>query len=118
MKFKIDENLPAECALVFRDAGFEASTVAEQNLAGADDSVLFQRCRVENRILVTLDMDFANVQVYPPGSHLGIVVVRSNSQDKVTLVSILKRTLPVLVRRSPEQQLWIVEPDRIRYREA
>ena len=62
MKFKIDENLPAECALIFREAGFEAATVAEQKLSGADDSVLFERCRAESRVLVTLDLDFANVQ--------------------------------------------------------
>ena len=118
MKFKVDENLPAECALIFREAGFEAATVAEQNLSGAEDSVLFERCRAEGRVLVTLDLDFANVQAYPPGSHSGIVVVRSSSQDKATLISILKRIVPVLIQRSPERQLWVVEPDRIRYREA
>jgi predicted nuclease of predicted toxin-antitoxin system len=118
LKFKIDENLPAECALIFREAGFDAASVAEQMLSGTDDSVLFDRCRAESRVLVTLDLDFANVQAYPPGSHSGIVVVRSTSQDKATLISILKRTLPVLIHRSPEKQLWIVEPDRIRYREG
>jgi len=118
LKFKIDENLPAECALIFREAGFDAATVAEQILSGADDSMLFERCRTEGRVPVTLDLDFANVQAYPPGSHSGIAVVRSNSQDKVTLISILKRTIPVLIRRPPEHQLWIVEPDRICYREG
>jgi predicted nuclease of predicted toxin-antitoxin system len=118
LKFKIDENLPSECALIFGEAGFEAATVAEQSLSGADDATLFERCRLEGRVLVTLDLDFANVQAYPPGSHSGIVVVRSNSQDKATLISILKRALPVLMSRSPEHQLWIVEPDRIRYREG
>jgi len=118
LKFKIDENLPAECALIFREAGFEAATVAEQKLSGAEDSVLFERCRVEGRVLVTLDLDFANVQAYRPGSHSGIVVVRSSSQDRATPISILKRIVPVLIQRSPERQLWIVEPDRIRYREA
>jgi predicted nuclease of predicted toxin-antitoxin system len=117
LKFKIDENLPAECALIFREAGYEAATVAEQRLSGADDSVLFERCRAENRVLVTLDLDFANVQAYPPGSHSGIVVFRSKSQDKPTVVSLLKRILPLLIGRSPERQLWIVEPDRVRYRE-
>lgn len=107
-----------ECALIFREAGFDAATVAEQMLSGTDDSVLFDRCRAESRVLVTLDLDFANVQAYPPGSHSGIVVVRSNSQDKATLLTILKRSLPVLIQRSPERQLWIVEPDRIRYREG
>jgi predicted nuclease of predicted toxin-antitoxin system len=117
LKFKIDENLPAECALLFREAGFEAATVADQKLSGADDSVLFDRCSAESRVLITLDLDFANVQAYPPGSHSGIVVLRSSSQDKPMLMSVLKRLLPILTRRSPERQLWIVEPDRIRYRE-
>lgn len=118
MKFKIDENLPAECALIFREAGFEAATVAEQALSGAHDAVLLERCHAERRVLVTLDLDFANVQAYPPGSHSGIIVARTNSQDKATLISILKRSLPVLARRSPEGQLWIVESDRIRFREV
>lgn len=117
MKFKVDENLPAEYALLLREAGFEADTVAAEKLSGADDSVLSERCRAENRVLVTLDLDFANVQAYPPRSHSGIVIVRSNSQDKPALIALLKRLLPVLIKRSPEQQLWIVEPDRIRYRE-
>jgi predicted nuclease of predicted toxin-antitoxin system len=117
LKFKIDENLPAECAFLFRDAGFAAATVPEEKLSGADDSVLFDRCRVESRVLITLDLDFADVQTYPPGSHSGIVVLRSGSQDKPILLSVLKRLLPILNQRSPERQLWIVEPDRIRYRE-
>jgi predicted nuclease of predicted toxin-antitoxin system len=117
LKFKIDENLPAECAALFREATFEAATMAEENLSGAHDSVLFDRCRAENRVLITLDLDFANVQTYPPGSHSGIVVFRPGSQDKPMLISVLQCLLPVLKRRSPERQLWLVEPDRIRYRE-
>jgi predicted nuclease of predicted toxin-antitoxin system len=117
LKFKIDENLPAECASILREAGFEAATTAEENLSGADDSILSNHCRAESRVLVTLDLDFANVQAYPPKSHSGIVVFRSNSQEKPTLIALLKRLIPVLKQRSPKNQLWIVEADRIRYRE-
>jgi hypothetical protein len=44
-------------------------------------------------------------------------MISSRSQDKMTLISLLKRLLLVLQRRSPDGQLWIVQPDRIRYRE-
>lgn len=117
MKFKVDENLPAEHAALLRKADHEADTVAEQKLSGSDDSTLAERCRREDRILLTLDLDFANVQAYPPKSHSGIVVFRPNFQDKLTLISLMERMLPVLSRRSPRQELWIVEQDRIRYRE-
>jgi hypothetical protein len=35
----------------------------------------------------------------------------------MTLLSLLRRILPVLKSRSPQGQLWIVQPDRIRYRQ-
>ena len=88
MKFKIDENLPTEYAPILREAGFETDTVSDEKLSGAGDSVLSERCRAEDRVLMTLDLDFANVQAYPPKSHPGIVVFRSKSQDKPTLVDL------------------------------
>jgi len=36
LKLKIDENLPAECAVHLRNAGFEADTVVDEFLAGAE----------------------------------------------------------------------------------
>ena len=117
LKFKIDENLPAEFAAILREAGFDAATVAEEALSGATDTLLLKRCRTETRVLLTLDLDFANVQAHPPGTNAGIMVFRSKAQDKLTLISLLRRTVPVLKRQSPEGQLWIVQADRVRIRE-
>jgi predicted nuclease of predicted toxin-antitoxin system len=115
MKFKVDENLPSEFASILREAAFDADTVNDERLGGADDSIVSQRSRAEDRVLLTLDLDFANIQAYPPGDYPGIVVFRSKVQDKVTLISLLRRLIPVLIERSPARQLWIVEHDRIRY---
>ena len=72
MKFKADENLPTEYTSILRGAGFEADTISDEKLSGASDSVLSERCRTEDRVLMTLDLDFANVQAYPPKSHLAM----------------------------------------------
>ena len=117
LKFKIDENLPAEFAAILREAGFDAATVAEEALSGATDTMPPERCRTETRVLLTLDLDFANVQAHPPGTNAGIMVFRSKAQDKLTLISLLRRTVPVLKRQSPGGQLWIVQADRVRIRE-
>jgi predicted nuclease of predicted toxin-antitoxin system len=119
LKFKVDENLPTEYAPILREAGFEADTVSDEKLSGAGDSVLSERCRAEDRVLMTLDLDFASVQAYPPKSQSGNrgLSLYSKSQDKPTLVAVLKRLVPALLQFSPKHQLWIVEPDRIRYRE-
>lgn len=117
MKFKIDENLPAEYKSILEHAAFQAETVADENLSGKDDSVVVECSRIEGRILMTLDLDFANIQAYPPSLFSGIVVFRSKSQDKATLIKLLELIVPAFSKRSPERQLWIVEFDRVRIRE-
>ena len=82
MKFKIDESLPAEAADVLRRAGFIADTVGDEHLSGANDETVATTSRSDNRILVTLDLDFANIRAYPPGEHAGIIVLRLKHQDK------------------------------------
>jgi predicted nuclease of predicted toxin-antitoxin system len=102
---------------MLREAGFEADTVAGEGLCGSVDSELLEHCRAQDRVLVSLDLGFADVRAYPPKSHSGIVVFRSKSQDKSMVIALLARLVPVLKRQPPRQQLWIVELDRIRYRE-
>lgn len=118
MRFKIDENLPAEYASLLRDAGWEADTVGGEGLSGAGDEAVARRSREEGRILITLDLDFANPLTYPPAVTPGVIVLRPNRQDKLTLFGLLRRLIGVLKERSPAQQLWIVEPDRIRLRQG
>ena len=118
MKFKIDENLPAETAETLRQSGFVADTVAEEDLSGSDDETVVARSRTGDRILVTLDLDFANIRAYPPGAHSGIIVLRLKRQDKTTVLSYVRRLATALATRSPHGELWIVDGNRIRFRES
>ncbi len=118
MKFKTDENLPREAATVLQSAGFDAETVWNEALSGAPDEILADRARREGRVLVTLDLDFANIRHYPPEKHAGIVVLRPSNQDIESVLSLLRRIFPVLLERSPVGELWIVQRDRIRFRQG
>jgi predicted nuclease of predicted toxin-antitoxin system len=82
MRFKIDENLPIDAAEVLRRAGHDAATVLEQGYGGSTDARLAALCQRESRILVTLDMDFADIRAYPPAEFPGLVVLRLRQQDK------------------------------------
>ena len=117
MNFKVDENLPSEFAAILQTAGFNADTVSDEGLSGAHDSLLAQHALRSDRVLITLDVDFANIRSYPPASHAGIVVLRPDSQDKESLLAILRSLLPVLRSSSLQHKLWIVERDRVRIRE-
>ncbi len=62
MKFKIDENLPREVAQLLADEAHDAVTVNDEGLKGSLDTKLAEICQDEGRILVTLDMGFADIR--------------------------------------------------------
>ena len=62
IKFKIDENLPIEFVEILQEYGYDAMTVHQQKLKGEKDPILLEICQQEGRILVTLDLDFANIR--------------------------------------------------------
>jgi hypothetical protein len=101
----LDKTLPAECAALLRGEGFGANTVAEENLAGADDTAIARGDR----------LDFANIQA-SPSTHPGIIVRRQKSPAKPAVLGLALRIVSALKTRLPAGDLWIVEPDRIRFR--
>jgi predicted nuclease of predicted toxin-antitoxin system len=116
MRFKIDEILPVEVADLLRMANYDAITVLEQDLGGAPDSHLLMVCQQEDRILISLDMDFADIRTYPPDEYPGLVVLRLHRQDKLHIIATIHRLLPIFATESPDHVLWIVGEDRIRVR--
>lgn len=118
MKFKIDENLPADVVGLFRQASHDAMSVFDQKLVGRPDREIATVCQQENRAIVTLDTDFGNVVAYPPSEYPGIIVIRTSDQSKPNLLNVIRRVLLVLTHEPLEHKLWIVEADRIRIRGA
>lgn len=116
MKFKIDENLPIEVAEVFQQAGYEAVTVHDQNMVGEIDRTLALVCQSEQRALITLDTDFADIRTYPPAQYAGLVVLRLKQQDKGSVLKVVARLVKVLATEELERYLWIVDEKRIRVR--
>lgn len=94
----------------------EAMTVLDEGLGGALDQRILEQCLEEDRVLMTLDLDFADVRAYPPESYPGIMVFRVPRQDTSLLTSILRRVTPLLNQESVKRHLWIVEENRVRIR--
>ncbi len=117
MRFKVDENLPVQCVGQLREAGHDALSVRDQTLTGAPDPRIAEVCAEERRVLVSLDLDFADIRTYPPSKSAGIVVFRLRSQDAATLVRVVGRLVALLPKESPVGKLWIVEEDTVRIRE-
>ena len=116
-RFKLDENLPQGAEAVFYAGGHDVDTVLGERLGGERDPTVFAAAKNENRILVTLDLDFADIRSYPPSSSPGIWVLRPHSQSVENVLSLLKGVLAVLGTEDPSNHLWIVEPGRVRIHE-
>jgi predicted nuclease of predicted toxin-antitoxin system len=116
MRFKIDENLPIEVAILLRQAGHDAMTVAEQGLSGSSDSTLAALCQDEERAMLTLDLDFADIRTYPPAEYAGIVVLRLLRNDAPHIQAVVGRMLPLMKTEPLPGHLWIVDEQKVRIR--
>lgn len=119
MKFKLDENFGTRTQELFRSLGHDVETVRSQNLQGCSDQHLFEVCCSENRCLVTLDLDFADVVRFPPSRSSGIVVIRVPHNPSLALLEQMARQfLGAAEQFTIEKRLLIVEVGRIRIHES
>lgn len=114
MRFKVDENLPVEVCGLLRNAAHDAAHILDEHLGGSSDFDIAGICKFEERILVSLDTDFANILAYPPEEYPGIIVIRSEDQAKPVLLNLVQSFITVLSHETIAHQLWIVEEHRIR----
>ena len=119
MNFKLDENFGIRTQNIFREGGHHVRTVADQNLSGEKDNVLFKICADEQMCLVTLDLDFSDVIRFPPKNSAGIVVIRVPRNPSLSLLErLVGDFLQALEQETLTQKLWIVEVGRIRIHQS
>lgn len=116
LKFKIDENMPKEVAEMLRSAGHDAVSVLDQNLGGWADPRVAEVCQSEGRVVVTLDVGFADTRSFPPQEYSGLIVLRLKRQDKPAILKAFSRAMRLLPLEPVAEALWIVEEDRVRIR--
>lgn len=116
MNIKLDENMPAAMAELLRQAGHDLRTVTDEGLGGTDDPQILEAASRERRVLVTFDLDFADIRKYPVGSHSGIVVFRLHDQRWAVLESPARNLISSGILDRICGGLAIVDEARIRIR--
>jgi predicted nuclease of predicted toxin-antitoxin system len=117
VRFKLDENLPRDAETLLRNAGHDVRTALEQQLGGHPDASLLDVCRTENRVLVSFDLDFCDIRLYPPAGHSGIWILRPHTQSIENTLTLLRRALAVLQSEAVHARLWVIDPAQVRIRE-
>jgi hypothetical protein len=63
--------------------------------------------------LITFDIAFADIALYPPKMYPGIVVLRLKRQ----VLSVFSRLIKFFAKENLEFKLWVIDEERIRVRE-
>ncbi len=117
MKIKLDENFDPRAKDILALAGHDVCTIQDEAISGADDGIVARYANAEGRCLVTLDLDFANVLVYPPEKYAGLVVFHHPHPTAQGILRLVDQFAKFLPEQKPQKHLWIVEPGRIRVHE-
>jgi hypothetical protein len=115
MKIKLDENIGERGKSLLIAAGHDVCTVLEQNLQSAPDPEVIEVCQIEQRCLVTLDLDFSNPIQYNPAEYSGIAVFRlPKSPSPQDLIDTIVTFINALKTETIIGQLWIIKRGQIR----
>ncbi len=114
--FLVDENTSRTLVSALRNAGYLVEHVYDAGLQGHPDADVYAYAQAHQRIIITIDLDFANITHYPP-PHFGIIVLRlPNSMPTANLIQEVLNGLSALAEQSLANTVVIVEPGRIRVR--
>src|SRR4051794_6323158 len=75
--FLIDASVPKATGEAARTRGHDAVDVRDIGLGTADDAQIAAHAKTNQHILVSADLDFSNIALYPPEDYAGIVVIRA-----------------------------------------
>ena len=108
MRVKLDENFGRRAVEVSTAANIDVDTIIDEGLAGISDDRVVEVCKDEGRVLVTLDLDFANPLRFPPSGTPGVAVVRvSHRPGRSELLRAAITLCAALGRDNITGKLWV-----------
>ena len=118
MRIKVDEDLPRAAVRLLRDKGHEAASVVEQDMGGYKDPTLWRVVQAEQRYLVTADKGFADIRLYAPGTHAGVLLLRPDQDGIRPVLELLSQVLASYDLEALARTVSVVTPHGIRVRRA
>ena len=114
MNIKLDENLSRHLKDQLLPLGHNVSTAFEEGLLGKVDVDVSAAAKGEDRMVFTLDLDFADLRKFPPGSHPGIILFRPRSMGPMAVNEFVLK----FVRETEFASLCVVSPSSNRTESA
>jgi predicted nuclease of predicted toxin-antitoxin system len=110
----LDQCVPRKYLRLLTDWGYDAVLMQDHIAAESSDQKVLALAQLLDAVLLTVDLDFANILDYPPQNYAGIVVMRDEHVDAI--VDSLEQALVDLHRDNLRGALVIISPGRYRVR--
>ncbi len=75
MKFFLDANIPYSILGIFKELNLEAKHARDFGLSNAEDIEILKHSVQDNYILITKDLEFGNLKIFPIKPH-GLIILR------------------------------------------
>lgn len=114
MKFLADENMHAHIVRWLRDQGHDVLWATE-SLCGQPDSVLLETARVQQRLILTADLDFGELVFQQRLNSEGVVLLRI---EQLTVLERIARLQTVwsIVESNPNGRFIVITDRKVRVR--
>lgn len=112
----LDHCVPQRYLRLLQAWGYDAHLMTEHIPRDAPDSEVIALAVKLDAILLTVDLDFANILDYPPSEYQGIVVLRYSIEDESQIDQTLKAAMADLYREGLRGVLVVVSAERYRIR--
>jgi predicted nuclease of predicted toxin-antitoxin system len=116
MKIKLDENISRHLKPHLQQAGHDVFTAADEGLLGKSDVEVGAAAKSEGMILFTLDLEFADLRKFPPGTHPGIILFRPQSMGPLATNRFIVNFVKEIDMTAFSGCTVIVDPTRVRIR--
>jgi predicted nuclease of predicted toxin-antitoxin system len=116
MNVVLDHCVPKFYSQVIAGLGHTPHASSSHIQFDAPDTDVIALAQELDAVLLTVDLDFANILDYPPEQYEGIVVMRYHITSEAEITSTLKLVFSELTRDEMRKALIIVSPRSYRIR--
>ncbi|MEO8605505.1 MAG: DUF5615 family PIN-like protein [bacterium] len=116
MRFLVDMALPPQLATWLGERGHDAVHAAALGLERAPDCDIIARARIDDRIVLTADLDYPRLLVLARAERPGLILFRGGQYTDTQLRERLARAMAAVPHAELPTSLVVIEPWRVRRR--
>lgn len=118
MRFLLDQNIPQSVVAELTKAGHDAAHVRDYGLQRADDQVVLDRARGEDRMLVSADTDFGELLARSGEASPSVLLFRpSRGRGSTSLHVLILGNIETIASAAEAGSVVVVTRDRLRIRQ-